>query len=103
MCCDACEKVIVMFPDVTDASVGLTDVRTTFLGLEHFSSLAVFRGSDSALISSKIFYIYTYAFSRRFYPKRLTLHSGYTFYCQYVCSLGIEPTTFCTANAILYH
>ncbi len=22
---------------------------------------------------------------------------------QYVCSLGIEPTTFCTANAMLYH
>ncbi len=22
------------------------------------------------------------------------LHSGYTFFCQYVCSLGIEPTTF---------
>ncbi len=39
-------------------------------------------------------YIYIYAFSRRFYPKRLTVHSGYTFFCQYVCSLGIEPTTF---------
>ncbi len=37
---------------------------------------------------------YIYAFSRRFYPKRLTVHSGYTFFCQYVCSLGIEPTTF---------
>ncbi len=24
-------------------------------------------------------------------------------YCQYVCSLGIEPTTFCAANAMLYH
>ncbi len=40
-------------------------------------------------------YIYIYAFSRCFYPKRLTVHSGYTlFFCQYVCSLGIEPTTF---------
>ncbi len=39
-------------------------------------------------------YIYIYAFSRCFYPKRLTVHSGYTFYCQYVCSLWIEPTTF---------
>ncbi len=38
---------------------------------------------------------YIYAFSRRFYPKRLTVHSGYTFFfCQYMCSLGIEPTTF---------
>ncbi len=26
----------------------------------------------------------------------------YIFY-QYVCSLGIEPMTFCTANAMLYH
>ncbi len=40
-------------------------------------------------------YIYIYAFSRRFYPKRLTVHSGYKFFfCQYMCSLGIEPTTF---------
>ncbi len=23
--------------------------------------------------------------------------------CQYVCSLGIEPTIFCTTNAMLYH
>ncbi len=22
-------------------------------------------------------------------------------FCQYVCSLGIEPTTFCAANAML--
>ncbi len=33
----------------------------------------------------------------------LTVHSGYTFLCQYVCSLGIEPTPFCVANAILYN
>ncbi len=39
----------------------------------------------------------------RFYPKRLTVHSGYTFFTQYVCSLGTEPTTFCAANAMLYH
>ncbi len=45
-------------------------------------------------------YIYFYAFSRRFYPKQLT---GYTYFHQYVCSLGIEPTTFCAANAMLYH
>ncbi len=25
------------------------------------------------------------------------------FFCLYVCSLGIEPTTFCAANAMLYH
>ncbi len=29
-------------------------------------------------------YIYIYAFSRRLYPKRLTVHSGYTFLSLYV-------------------
>ncbi len=24
-------------------------------------------------------------------------------FCLYVCSLGIEPMTFCAANAMLYH
>ncbi len=28
-------------------------------------------------------YIYIYAFSRRFYPKRLTVHSGYTCFMFY--------------------
>ncbi len=40
-------------------------------------------------------------FSRRFYPKRLTFR--YSLHFQYECSLGIEPTTFCTANTMLYH
>ncbi len=44
-----------------------------------------------------------YAFSRCFYPKRLAVHLGYTFFCQYVCSLGIQPITFWAANAMLYH
>ncbi len=36
-------------------------------------------------------YIYIYAFSRRFYPKRLTLHSSYRFtFYQLLLSLGIE-------------
>ncbi len=37
-------------------------------------------------------YIYSYAFSRRFYPKRLTVHSSYSFtFYQLLLSLGIEP------------
>ncbi len=40
-------------------------------------------------------YIYIYAFSRRFYPKRL--NSGYTCVVS-MCSLGIEPTAFCAAK-----
>ncbi len=35
----------------------------------------------------RLIYIYIYAFSRRFYPKRLTLHSSYS----YLLSLGFEP------------
>ncbi len=35
-----------------------------------------------------------FTFIRRFYPKQVTVHSGYTFFCQYMCSLGIKPTTF---------
>ncbi len=27
---------------------------------------------------------------------------SYNFFYQYLCSLGIEPTTFCAANAMLY-
>ncbi len=35
---------------------------------------------------------YIYAFSRRFYPKRLTLHSSYSFtFYQLLLSLGNEP------------
>ncbi len=29
----------------------------------------------------------------------IQMYSAYTFFCQYVCSLGIEPTTFSAANA----
>ncbi len=35
--------------------------------------------SDLATLLLNI-YIYIYAFSRRFYPKRLTVYSGYTFF-----------------------
>ncbi len=56
----------------------------------------------SALLDSKMyvwyalqiftFTFYIYAFSRRFYPKRLTLHSSYSFtFDQLLLSLGIEP------------
>ncbi len=34
--------------------------------------------------------------------QRDLVHSGYTFFVS-MCSLGIEPTTFSAANAMLYH
>ncbi len=46
------------------------------------------------IMSMKVLFTFTFTFIRRFYPKRLTVHSGYTYFCQYMCSLGIEPTTF---------
>ncbi len=46
--------------------------------------------------------IYIYAFSRHFYPKRLTIAFRLYIFYQYLCSLGIEPTIFCAANAMLY-
>ncbi len=43
--------------------------------------------------------IYIYAFSRRFYYNCIqVIH-----FHQYVWSLGIEPTTFCAADAMFYH
>ncbi len=54
-----------------------------------FSCLIAF---DAASRSFREPWLHT--FTRRFYPKRLTVHSDYTFFCQYMCSLGIEPTTF---------
>ncbi len=38
-----------------------------------------------------------------FIQSDLQLHSGYIFFYQFVCSLGIEPTTFCTADTMFYH
>ncbi len=44
-------------------------------------------------ISYKI-YIYIYAFSRRFYPKRLTVHSGYTFFISMCVPWELNPQPF---------
>ncbi len=52
-------------------------------------------------VSSVVLYIYIYAFSRRFYPKRLTVHSGYTFVLS-ACVFPVNRThNLCTANAML--
>ncbi len=102
-------------------SVKITEILLEFFSVEELPGLPVVGGTNTqttislagAHLLSYLFwfqritlserkqpdYIYIYAFSRRFYPKRLTAHSTvqcilcYTF-CQYVCFLGIEPTTF---------
>ncbi len=50
--------------------------------------------SGNVILTRGNVYIYIYAFSRWFYPKRLTVNSVYNFICPYVCSLGIDPQTF---------
>ncbi len=49
------------------------------------------------------YYIYIYAFIRRFYPKRLTVHSVYTFFFGQYVFPGNRTHNLCAANAILYH
>ncbi len=71
----------------------LTVCMTVALSTCVFCSISHMR-AVSLRHSVKYIYIYIYAFSRRFYPKRLTVNSGYTCFCQYMCFLGIEPTTF---------
>ncbi len=49
-------------------------------------------------------YIYIYAFSRRFYPKRLTLHSSYSFYILSALAFpGNRTHDLGIASAMLYH
>ncbi len=43
------------------------------------------------MISEGPFYIYIYAFSRGFYPKRLTVHSGYIFIVSMCVSWELNP------------
>ncbi len=42
----------------------------------------------------KIIYIYIYVFSRRFYPKRLTMHSDYTFFISMCVPWELNPHPF---------
>ncbi len=56
---------------------------------------------------SNYFYKYCCSFTfmhlaNAFIQSNLQVNSGYNFFVS-MCSLGIEPTTFCAANAMLYH
>ncbi len=59
-------------------------------------------------LAGNLNHIYIYAFSRRFYPKWLTHRNIQAiiivfFFISMCVPLGIEPTTFCAGNAMLYH
>ncbi len=54
-------------------------------------------------VSKWCIYIYIYAFSRRFYPKRLTLHSSYSFYILSALAFpGNRTHDLGVASAMLY-
>ncbi len=54
-------------------------------------------------LRSAYIYIYIYAFSRRFYPKRLTVHSSYSFYILSTLAFpGNRTHDLGVANAMLY-
>ncbi len=55
----------------------------------------VYNGCVPVPYRALFIYIYIFFFLHLcIYPKRLTVYSSYTNLYQYVCSLGIEPTTF---------
>ncbi len=48
-------------------------------------------------------WIYIYAFSRRFYPKRHTVHSGYTFFVSMCVSWELNPQPFALLTQCFNH
>ncbi len=71
-------------------------------GCTHFCEILYINVIIIQIQHTFIKYIYIYAFSRHFYPKRLTVTFRLYIFVS-MCSFGIEPTTFCAANAMLSH
>ncbi len=70
--------------------------RKTFVHLQN-TNLNIF---DEIRELSDNSYIYIYAFSRHFYPKRLTVHSGYTFFIS-MCVLPVVSMLYHWATGTL--
>ncbi len=67
-------------------------------------SLALQRHTgQTAVLQAPTLGHYIYAFSKRFYLKRLTVHSGYTFFLSVCVFPGNWTHNLCAANAMLYH
>ncbi len=71
--------------------IGAGSSRTNFLTGMHCFKSAADRFSRCCMKSSITFTFYIYAFSRRFYPKRLTVQVTVSTLYQLLLSLGIEP------------
>ncbi len=83
-------------------TVVLTDIDSE----RHFCSCLTFFEAEVNLqvrLRPCYIYIYIYAFSRRFYPKRLTLHSSYSFYILSALAFpGNRTHDLGVASAMLY-
>ncbi len=66
--------------------------------------LNAFKNSLEDLEINSVYHsVYYNLFADAFIQSDLQCIQAIHFFCQYVFSLGIEPTTFCTSNAMLYH
>ncbi len=77
-----------------------------YISVDEMHMLSVYKSRPITTFWDEILdfmsFILIYAFSRRFYPKRLTIAFRLYIFIS-MCSLGIEPTTFCAVDAMLYH
>ncbi len=71
-------NVSTLYPEPAEEGQGQEDVHQHRWG-DSFPKLP----PRNSVFWGNCILIYMYAFSRRFYPKRLTMHSGYTFFYQY--------------------
>ncbi len=85
------------------ACIGLVQV-TVYMNSSYLCAMSAVLTTSSIIKDQSIYYyIYMYAFSRRFYPKRLTVHSSYTFVLSVCVFPGNRTHNLCAANAMLYH
>ncbi len=85
-------------------STRLAEMSSTVLTVRDGAYLTVYLDLfiiDILTLLTDHIYFYIYTFSRRFYPKRLTVHSGYTFVLLVRVFPGNRTHNLCAANAML--
>ncbi len=78
----------------------LYTVCTHFYILYTYIHTIICEGAADYTFAGYAIYIYIYTFSRRFYPKRLIVHSGYTFVLSVCVFPGNRTHSLCAANAM---
>ncbi len=81
---------VLFFGPISNISVLSEFNRIKWLVIQSFTFLTHSVSLDNLEVQSGLVCIYIYAFRRHFYPKRLKVHSGYTFIvsmCVFLCRL----------------